>query len=326
MAWIKRNLFFFIGSILALGMVGAGGWYFYTEYSAEGQFGSQINEDYDKLRDLKQQSPHPGTKSGPVDNVQAALDQQAALHAWIDSTRPYFQPVKQLENLNNFPNELDSSVAQLQREARQDGVSLPPSYYFTFLAQKSMLVIPKKTLPQLAARLGEVKVICGILFDAKINALESIRREVVSEDDTNGPDYLPPDQHTVTTPLAEMTPYEVTFDCFSGELAAVLGNFAASPYGLVVTSVVVEPAQSGASTSTMGAAPAAGYSQYGGYGAPGGMPSRFNNLGAPGGAPPPSRSMVPAPPPPNGKPVKFLSENKLRITLLVEVVKPKTGK
>ena len=324
MAWIKRNLFFFIGSVMALGMIGAGGWYFYTQYSAEGQFGSQINEDYDKLRELNQQNPHPGKKGGPVDNVQTALDQQAALHAWIDSTRPYFQPVKQLENLNNFPNELDSSVAQLQRDARQDGVSLPPSYYFTFLAQKSMLVIPKKTLPQLAARLGEIKVICGILFDAKINALESVRREVVSEDDTNGPDYLALDQHTVTTPLAEMTPYEVTFDCFSGELASVLGGFAASPNGLVVTSVVVEPAQSAA--AMMGAAPGGGYAPPGAYGAPGGMPSRFYNLGGQGGAPPPPRTMAPAPPPPNGKPVKFLSENKLRITLLVEVVKPKPGR
>ncbi len=326
MAWIKRNLFFFIGSILALGMIGAGGWYFYAQYSAEGQFGSQINEDYDKLRDLNQQNPHPGKKGGQVDNVQAALDQQAALNAWIESTRPFFKPVKPLENLNNFPNELDSSVVQLQREARQDGVSLPPSYYFTFLAQKSMLVISRKTLPQLAARLGEIKVICGILFDAKINALESVRREVISEDDTNGPDYLPPDQHTTNTALAEITPYEVTFDCFSGELATVMGNFAASPYGLVVTSVVVEPAQS--ATSMPGAAPGAGYGlpTEGGYGRPpAGIPSRFYNQGgyAP---PPPPRAMTPAPPPPNGKPVKFLTDNKLRITLLVEVVKPKPVK
>jgi hypothetical protein len=315
MAWIKRNLFFFIGSILALALIGAGGWYFYVEYSAEGQAGNKINEDYDTLRQLNQQNPHPGKVGGPVDNVQTAKDQQAALHAWIQSTSPFFKPVKLPDNLNNFPTELDNSVAQLQREARQDGVSLPPSYYFTFLAQKSMLVIPRKTLPQLAARLGEIKVICDILFDAKINQLESVRREVISEDDTNAPDYLPPEEHTVSTPLAELTPYEVTFDCFSGELASVLGNFAASPYGLVVKSLAVEPAQAG--TPMTAAAP-------GPYGAPGGMPARFREY-TPGGAPQP-RSMVPTPPPANGRPVKFLSENKLRITLLVEVVKPKPGR
>ncbi|HXD00162.1 MAG TPA: Amuc_1100 family pilus-like protein [Verrucomicrobiae bacterium] len=328
MAWIKRNLFFFIGSILALGLIGVGGWYFYSEYTAEGQSGNQIAADYDKLRELNQQNPHPGKKGGPVDNVQAAQDQQAALHAWIDSTRPYFKPVEQPGNLNNFPSELDSSVAQLQREARQDGVSLPPSYYFTFLAQKSMLAIPRTTLPQLAARLAEIKVICHILFDAKINALESVRREVISDDDTNGPDYLPPDQRTVSTPLAEMTPYEVTFECFSGELASVLGNFAASPYGLVVKSIVVEPAQ--AAGPMAAAAPGPGY-----YGSPGGTPYGAGHgnpymynpaySGYPG-ASPPQRSTTPTPPPPNGRPVKFLSENKLRITLLVEVVKPKPGR
>jgi hypothetical protein len=316
MAWIKRNLFFFIGSILALALIGVGGWYFYAEYNAEGQSGNQIAADYETLRELNQQNPHPGKAGGPVDNVQAAKDQQAAVRAWIDSTRPYFQPVKQLANLNDFPTELDNSVAQLQRMARQDGVSLPPGYYFTFLAQKNMLAIPVNILPQLASRLGEVKAICGILFDARINSLESIRREVLSNDDTNGPDYLPPDERTVSTPLADLTPYEITFDCFSGELATVLGNFAASPHGLVVKSIEVEPAQSGA--SVMGAAG----NPYP-YGGPGGMPAAGTHMYG-GGQP--QRMPVAMPPPPNGRPVKFLSENKLRITLLVEVIKPKPGR
>ena len=329
MAWIKRNLFFFIGGVLALCLIGVGGWYFYAEYTTEGQSWDKIAGDYDTLRQLNQQNPHPGKKDGQVDNVQTALDQQASLRAWIESTRPYFQSVKQPGNLNNFPTELDNSVAQLQREAKVDGVSLPPSYYFTFLAQKSMLAIPRNTLPQLAARLGEIKVICGILFDAKINALESVRREVISEDDTNGPDYLPPDQHTVSTPLAEITPIEITFDCFSGELASVLGNFAASPHGLVVKSIVVEPAQAATTMTDAADSPYGAPGGYGarggyGYGAPGATPGRFNNLSYPGA--PAQRPLVPTPPPANGRPVKFLSENKLRITLLVQVVKPVPGK
>jgi hypothetical protein len=323
MAWIKRNLFFFIGSIIALALIGVGGWYFYAEYSDEGDSGNKIAADYDTLRELNQESPHPGKAGGPIDNVQAAKDQQASLRAWIESTRPYFQPVKQLGNLNNFPTELDNSVAQLQRQAREDGVSLPAGYYFTFLAQKNMLAIPHNILPQLASRLGEIKVLCGILFDAKINSLESIRREVLSEDDTNGPDYLPPDQRTVSTPLAEMTPYELTFDCFSGELASILGSFAASPHGLVVRSIDVEPAQGGG-PAMYGGAPA---SSYGGGGTPAWMMNHGYNPGAqmyPGG--PQARPMTPVPPPANGRPVKFLSENKLRITLLVDVVKPKPGR
>jgi len=211
-----------------------------------------------------------------------------------------------------------------------DGVTLPTDYYFTFQAQKTMLAIPQNVLPQLAARLAEVKVICGLLFDARINSLESIRREALSNDDTNGPDYLPAGQATVSTPLAEMTPYEITFNCFSGELASVLGNFASSPYGLVVKSMDIEPADLGGSMTGAipGAMPGNPYqyqNPYGG-GPPPAMGGHFNPGGYPPPGGPPSRAGLPPPPPANGKPVKFLPENRLRIILMVEVVKPKAGK
>ncbi len=326
MAWIKRNLFFFVASILALGLIGAGGWYFYSGFSTEGQSAGKINEDYDTLRQLNQENPQPGKPGGPIDNVAAAKEQQATLRAWIASTSNYFKPVPHLANLQNFPTELDNSIAQLQRTAKEDGVMLPPGYYFTFLAQKTMLAIPQNVLPQLAARLAEIKVICGLLFDARINSLESIRREALSNDDTNGPDYLPAGQATVSTPLADMTPYEITFDCFSGELASVLGNFAASPYGLVVKSMDIEPADSGGSMpgamsgnpNPYGTYP----NPYGGGGAPPAMGGHFN----PGYPPPNVAPQRLAAPPVNGKPVKFLPENRLRIILVVEVVKPKAGK
>ena len=153
MAWIKRNLFFFIGSLLALALIGLGGWYFYTEFSAERGSAEKIAEDYDTLRQLNQLNPNPGKAGGQVDNVQAAKDQQAAVRAWIESTRAFFQPIKPIGNGDNFPSQLDNTVAQLQRKAGEDGVTLPPSYYFTFQAQKNMLAIPYNVLPQLASRL-----------------------------------------------------------------------------------------------------------------------------------------------------------------------------
>ena len=74
--------------------------------------------------------------------------------------------------------------------------------------------------------MAEVKAICAVLFQAKINSLDNIRRERVSEDDLKGPqtDYLP--DKSVTNELAVLSPYEVSFRCFSPELAAVLAGFA----------------------------------------------------------------------------------------------------
>jgi hypothetical protein len=323
MAWIKRNLFFFIGTIVALALIGLGAWYFYAEYTAEGEFANKIAEDYDTLQQLNQQPLQPGKPGGNPDNVQVAMDQQTAIRSWIESTRPFFQPIRPSGDLNDFPSRLDNTVAKLQRKAADNGVTLPANYYFTFQAQRNMLAIPFNVLPQLATRLGEIEALCNMLFDAKVNSLEFVRREMLSADDTNAVDYLPPDQRTTSTPLAELTPYEITFDCFSGELATFMSSLAASPHSFVIKSINVEPAAPGG--AMMGYAPA-----------PAGMPAQLPYDGGhfrrpmpppgQGAMPAPRPEGMPAPPPPNGRPVKFLGEHILRITLFIEVVKPKPGK
>ena len=95
-------------------------------------------------------------------------------------------------------------------------------------------------------QLAEVKAICAVLIQAKVNSLDNIRRERVSDDDLKGPqtDYLT--EKSVTNELAVLSPYEVTFRCFSSELAAVLAGFAASPCGLLVKTINVESAPAAA--------------------------------------------------------------------------------
>ena len=92
------------------------------------------------------------------------------------------------------------------------------------------------------AQLGEVKTICDVLFNSKINALDSIQREPVSADDTAG---LPADytaDRSVTNNFAVCTPYTLTFRCFSTDLADALVGFASSKHGFVVKNISVTPA------------------------------------------------------------------------------------
>ena len=126
-------------------------------------------------------------------------------------------------------------------------VTLPPknittgqTYSFSFEEQRPKLDFAPGSLEPLSVQLGEVKAICDVLFRAKINALDELRRERVSEDDQKGPqtDYI--SDTSVTNDLAVLTPYEVTFRCFSSELAAVLAGFASSPYALIVKTINVE--------------------------------------------------------------------------------------
>jgi hypothetical protein len=129
----------------------------------------------------------------------------------------------------------------LGNEATNASVALPPDHYnFSFTAQKSKISFAAGSLDRLAIQLGEIKVLSEIFFDAKVNALDNIRRERVSQDDSFGlqTDYV--SERSETNALAVLTPYTVTFRSFSSELAAVLAGMASSHYSLLAKTINVE--------------------------------------------------------------------------------------
>ncbi|HOX58352.1 MAG TPA: Amuc_1100 family pilus-like protein [Candidatus Paceibacterota bacterium] len=253
MDWIKRNLYFLAGSLLALVLMVLAGWYFYSKWQLNNENLGKLDEQYARLKRLYEQKPHPG--SDKVDNVKAAREQEQELRAYIQKARQYFQncpPIPQPESgkltSQEFSSALSRTIDQMEREATKASVGLPSkdargnSYSFSFAAQRESLAYAPGSLEPLSVQLGEVKAICSVLFEAKVNSLDALRRERVSDDDLKGPqtDYLP--DKSVTNELAVMSPYEVVFHCFSSELAGVLAGFASSPCGLVVKTINVEPA------------------------------------------------------------------------------------
>jgi hypothetical protein len=247
MAWIKRNLFFAIGGAIALALLGAAGFYDYKSWQRNSTAFENLNEIYSDLKNVSSQKPSPG--NAKVDNIEAARDQERQLRAWIKKARNHFEPVSPIPNPTNgpvsseaFKNALDRTVSQLQHEAVGANVQLPPQYEFSFTAQSDKVRFAPDSLEPLSAQLGEVRTISEILFSARINALDSVQRLRVSDDDTAGPqsDYI--DDQPVKTELAVLTPYEVTFRAFSGEIAATLAAFASSPHGFIVKAINVQPA------------------------------------------------------------------------------------
>ena len=260
MAWIKRNLFFVIGGILAIGLLGSAGFYIYKGWSHNAAALNELNQIYSTLRELTSKKPSPG--SDKVNNIEAAKQQESQVREWIHRAGDYFKPITPVPNPLNgivsnegFAAALRRMIDQLQHEAETASVTLPPQYDFSFKAQRDLVKFAGSLEP-LAQQLGEVKTIAEILYAARVNALDGIQRVRVSDDDASGPqaDYL--DDHPATNNLAVLTPYQITFRSFSPEIGAVLAGFASSPHGFIVKGINVQLAGAAATMSPDTTAPA----------------------------------------------------------------------
>lgn len=308
MGWIKRNLFFVIGGVLALGLLGAGGFFIYKGWDRNTQALEKLNEIYGNLKTLNEQKPAPGNNK--INNTVIAKDQEKEVRHWMRSAQAYFQPVPAIPTnaavtSEAYASALRRTIDQLQRAADAGGITLPPKYDFSFSAQRPLVKFANGSLEPLAVQLGEVKAICEILFASRINALDSIQRARVSEDDVAGSqaDYL--DGHSVTNELAILTPYVITFRCFTPEMARVLVGFSASPNAFILKSINVQPA--GAATAAVSADPMTAYYGRGVVG--------FE------GMPPPSAMPVVQPAAGKGGSQVALKEQLLRVVMEVELVK-----
>src|ERR1017187_7430278 len=244
MGWIKRNLFFVIGGVLTLGLLGGAGFLIYKGMSRNSGASDKLNEIYGNLGNLSQQKPAPG--NGKTNNTTIAKEQERQIRAWIGTVAAYFRPIPAIpaENITSktYKNALDRTVDALQHEAAGAGVALPPKYDFSFSAQLPQMKFTPGSLGPLATQLGEVKAISEILFATRINTLDSIQRVRVSDDDAQGSqsDYI--DKHPLTNDLAIVTPYVITFRCFTPELARVMAGFATSSNTFIIKSINVQPA------------------------------------------------------------------------------------
>jgi hypothetical protein len=330
MDWIKRNLFFVVGGVIALALLGGAGWYLYSKIDLNNQKWETLNKDYEQLKTLNQQPVHPG--AGAVDNIKTAKEQLADLKAFQDKLRPGTNtapdarlPFKRIHPIPDVPGvmqdrdfsfALSRTILALRTDATNSGVALPPEYDFSFLAQTKLLSFPTNYLRPLATQLGEVKAICDVLFQAKINALDALRRERIASEDTAGSstDYI--GDKSTTNELAVLTPYEMTFRCFSPELAAVLSNFASSEHGFVVKTINVEAEGAALATTDASGNPVPpGATPFPGEGVPT-VPGRGPYIP---GRTPPSALTTPATPS-RGLPI-VLDEKKLRVTISLVLVK-----
>jgi hypothetical protein len=310
MGWIKRNLFFVIGGILALGLLGAAGYYVYASWSHNSKAFDDLTGVVQNLKSLNDQKPPPGNDKN--NNIQNARDQEKQLQDWLASAANNFQPITPIPPGQvtgaNFSGALQITLGQLRHEADAAGVLLPPKFYFSFTAEGDRMTFAPSGLEPLSEQLGEVAAISRIMFAARVNALDGIQRVRASDDDASGQpsDYI--EETPVTNDLAIIEPYVITFRAFTPELAAVLSDLATAKSAFIVKAVSVTRADNSGATGAIG-----------GGEPPPGMPPMARG---PGEFPQPNAmpgAMSPAVV--RGGLQTVLKEQLLRITLDVQIVK-----
>jgi len=307
MPWIKRNLLFVVGLAVAVALLGFGIFFYLlgnrvTSIAVDEELNSK-NVEYTGLVDSK---PAPSQE-----NITEAKAQQKNLAAFKDTLRTQFAVLPAPDSLDDagFKNLLDRTIDALGKQADRNGVRIPKltensRYAFTFDTQIKQLEFSQKSLKPLTAQLLDVQDICRALFESKVHTLEAIRRTPVSTNDiTPTGNYIAKKISTNSMTGAAVFPYEVTFQCFSAELANVLAAFANAETLYVIKSVNIERGSIEAAGAGVGAASMGGMNSV--------LANRYGLAGR--GVPQPAAGPRP------GEAV--LDDKPLKVTLNIEVIK-----
>ncbi|MEW6159485.1 MAG: hypothetical protein AB1813_18815, partial [Verrucomicrobiota bacterium] len=236
MPWLKRNLFLVIGGVVALGLLGFAIFFLITKIKEESQVKETLTQQTEVLKGLVNRDPYPNGE-----NIEAVKTDQKKLQQFLAETQKLFPaaPIPQPLTTRELRALLDNTINDLKSEAEKAGVTIPDQYWFTFASQKSKVEFPAGSLEPLATQLVEIKAICEVLFSAKINSLIGMKRvPIADEANTGSQDFL--GSKIVTNEWAVVTPYEITFQGFSGELAAVLEGLGKHTQAFLVRNTVVE--------------------------------------------------------------------------------------
>lgn len=243
MAWIKKNLVFVICAALALVLLGVAGWLLFSNMGRDTAIQEELNQELANWQQLNS-GAFPNQE-----NIDAAKKEQERLRQFKKEASSIIPIASVSPKLSDqaFVNLLGTTITQLRTKAEQAGVALPQQFDFTFSAQRKSLNFPAGSIENWVPQLNDIEGICNTLFEARVNALDSLQRVPVSPVDAGSAEFLT--GTVVSNQFGIYTPYQIGFRAFSAELAEVLEKFQTASNFVVVKSVSVAPsaAESGGS-------------------------------------------------------------------------------
>jgi hypothetical protein len=237
MLWFKRNLFFVLSMLVGLGLAGWAAYDFFSVTAKNSADAGELQNTREQLKTLKSKSPVPSEE-----NIQAAKEEEKQVGEFLARFRTAFPqfPAMPKTDEKGFKTILETTIEQWRQQATNADVTLPPHFNFSFSGQMEKLSYHMESIDAWLVQMAEIKIICDILFGARITALDSIQRIPVSEDDQGGADYIP-GATVQSNEMGVLTPYKITFRGYSEQIEAVLEGFARSSNCWVVKDVDVRP-------------------------------------------------------------------------------------
>src|SRR3954471_1432513 len=181
MAWVKKNLFLLIAAVVSLAALGYAVFFVQEKKKADQEVTASLDEAAEKYKQLITRKVHPGNEK--QDNIKAAKEELTKMRSFMDEMREYLKGPQLGTNLNNqvFRAMLDTSMAQLRRQADEAGVTLPnTNFWFTFTQYKSTIDFKNETAG-LAAELEDIKEIMKVIYSARVNSLAALKRVPTSD-------------------------------------------------------------------------------------------------------------------------------------------------
>ena len=264
MVWVKRNLGLVIGGVVALALLVVATVYLFSKRGEDQAVTAELDTATSRYQELLNRPVHPGDERGNVNNIELAKDEVQRLQGFLSQVREKFGTSSVPTNISNreFRALLDNTINDLQRTADSLGITLPQKdYWFTFAPQRT--AVEFKSIDMLTHQLLDVKELCEILYEAKVQDLKGIRRVPASSEDNNAQDFMT-DKKATTNEVAIVTPYELKFQGFSSELARVLDRLVQAKRCFVVRSVAVDRAPDEQSAAAAAVAMPNPMSRYGG--------------------------------------------------------------
>jgi hypothetical protein len=317
MEWVKKNMVFVIALAVAVLLMGGGVWYLLGTKGDADAVDSELQAKNQELDGIIQRPVYPDAA-----NVKLAKEEEARVADFIKQARSHFTELQKPEGLDTagFKSHLEATITELLRDAERAGVKLPDQagktgYGFTFDDPRKQLQLPANSLAPLAIQLGDLKMLCQVLFDAKIPSLVSLKRaQVLTNETTSNPNICSKKIETNSALGSVRYPYEIVFQGFSPELASVLNGLIRSTNAFIVKSLNVERG------NLESAAPAQPSTPMVGTGNPYGMdPNLMRRYGMmPGGAAQAAQTQAQA----AGRPGEVVVEEKpLKVTMGIELIK-----